>query len=402
MGEPAVGGRRGARRVLFLSWRDLGNPLGGGAERYLHRLATGLAARGDVVSVRTARYPGAAARELVDGVRYLRCGNADTVFPTTLRDLATGRLGRPDVVVDCQNGIPFFSRAVTRSPVVVLVHHVHREQWRVAVGPVAARVGWWLESSVAPPFYRGCRYVAVSPTTRRELVGLGVPADRITVVHNGVDEPPPQRAGRSDTPSLVVLSRLVPHKQVEHALEVLARLVATWPALTLTVVGDGYWAEQVRMRADQLKVADRVRLVGHVDDATKHRVLASAWVHLSASIKEGWGLAIMEAARHGVPTVAYATAGGTADSVLADRTGLLVHDLDGMTRATAGLLSDPVRRRQLGDAARERAAAFTWNGTVTAFSDLVDEVLGRPAASEPLPEPEPRLPGNAARAAAAR
>ena len=172
MGEPAVGGRRGARRVLFLSWRDLGNPLGGGAERYLHRLATGLAARGDVVSVRTARYPGAAARELVDGVRYLRCGNADTVFPTTLRDLATGRLGRPDVVVDCQNGIPFFSRAVTRSPVVVLVHHVHREQWRVAVGPVAARVGWWLESSVAPPFYRGCRYVAVSPTTRRELIEL--------------------------------------------------------------------------------------------------------------------------------------------------------------------------------------------------------------------------------------
>ena len=221
-------------------------------------------------------------------------------------------------------------------------------------------------------------------TTRRELIELGVPADRITVVHNGVDEPPPQRAGRSDTPSLVVLSRLVPHKQVEHALEVLARLVATWPALTLTVVGDGYWAEQVRMRADQLKVADRVRLVGHVDDATKHRVLASAWVHLSASIKEGWGLAIMEAARHGVPTVAYATAGGTADSVLADRTGLLVHDLDGMTRATAGLLSDPVRRRQLGDAARERAAAFTWNGTVTAFSELVDEVLGRPAASEPL------------------
>ena len=55
MGEPAAGGGRGARRVLFLSWRDLGNPLGGGAERYLHRLATGLAARGDVVSVRTAR-----------------------------------------------------------------------------------------------------------------------------------------------------------------------------------------------------------------------------------------------------------------------------------------------------------------------------------------------------------
>jgi glycosyltransferase involved in cell wall biosynthesis len=288
-----------------------------------------------------------------------------------------GRLGRPDVVVDCQNGMPFFSRVATRTPVVVLVHHVHREQWPVAVGPLACRVGWWVEGRMAPRLYRGCRYVAVSPTTRRELVELGVPDDRVTVVHNGLDPLPAGRDPRSAAPSLVVLSRLVPHKQVEHALEVLARLRPHRPELTLTVIGDGYWAPQVRARAQALGLLDAVRLVGHVDDGTKHRLLAAAWVHLCPSIKEGWGLAILEAAQHGVPTVAYAGAGGTVDSVQADRTGLLVTDVDGLTAATARLLDDAILRERLGRAARERAAGFTWADTTSAFSAVLDSALAR-------------------------
>ena len=353
-------------RVLLLSWRDLGNPLGGGSERYLHRVATGLVAGGDQVTVRTAGYAGAPAREVVDGVRYVRGGTPDTVFPTALADLATGRLGRPDVVVDCQNGMPFGSRLGTRAPVVVLVHHVHREQWPVATGPVVARVGWAVESRIAPRLYRGCRYVAVSPSTRRELGTLGVPLDRITVVHNGLDAVA-ATGPRSAHPSLVLLSRLVPHKQVEHALTVLARLRAARPGLTLTVIGDGWWAPQVRAAAAELGVADALRLVGHVDEATKHRLLAEGWVHLCPSVKEGWGLAILEAAQHGVPTVAYGTAGGTADSVLHGRTGLLVSDLDGLTAATAALLDDPAARAAMGTAAAARAAGFTWADTAREF-----------------------------------
>jgi glycosyltransferase involved in cell wall biosynthesis len=357
-------------RVLMLSWRDLGNPLGGGSERYLHRVAAGLVAGGDQVTVRTAAYAGAAASERVDGVRYLRRGTPDSVFPTTLADLATGRLGRPDVVVDCQNGMPFASRLGTRVPVVVLVHHVHREQWPVAVGPLAGRVGWAIESRVAPRLYRGCRYVTVSHATRRELGGLGVPLDRIAVVHNGLD-PAPAGGPAPGSPSLVVLGRLVPHKQVEHAVEVLARLRADRPGLTLTVVGDGYWGSRLRAHAAARGVAGAVRFAGHVDDVEKHRLLAGSWVHLCPSVKEGWGLAILEAAQHGVPTVAYAAAGGTVDSVLDGRTGLLAAggsaDIDGLAAATARLLDDGPLRDRLGAAARIRAERFTWADTTRHF-----------------------------------
>jgi glycosyltransferase involved in cell wall biosynthesis len=368
--------RRGGRRVLFLNWRDLGNPLGGGSERYLHQIAAGLVGRGDEVTVRTADYPGAAPCEVLDGVRYLRRGTPNTVFPGTLADLRSGRLGPLDVVVDCQNGVPFWSRTVTRRPVVVLVHHVHREQWRVAVGPVAARLGWALESRAAPVAYRGCQYVVVSESTRAELVGLGVDAERIAVVHNGVSPRPPVAAvRRSAGPRLAVLGRLVPHKQVEHALEVAARLLPRWPDLRLSLIGSGYWAPAILARAEELGVRSRLDVLGRVDEQTKHEVLARSWVHLCPSVKEGWGLAIQEAAQHGVPSVGYRSAGGTVESILDGRTGLLATDLDAFAQATERLLEDELLRTALGAAAQCRVAEFTWERATYAFSGVLDAVL---------------------------
>ncbi len=108
---------------------------------------------------------------------------------------------------------------------VVLVHHVHREQWPV-VGQVLARIGWFMESRVAPFVNRGTPYVAVCRRSpRAELVGLGVEAADIRVAYNGLPPVPEFVAPPKDgTASLVALSRLVPHKQLEHALRTLHAL----------------------------------------------------------------------------------------------------------------------------------------------------------------------------------
>ncbi|MBR7538867.1 glycosyltransferase, partial [Mycobacterium tuberculosis] len=95
----------------------------------------------------------------------------------------------PVAVVDTQNGIPFFATLVASAPTVVLVHHCHREQWPVA-GRLLGRLGWFLESRVSPWVHRRNRYVTVSAPSARELVELGVDAERITVVHNGIDSIP--------------------------------------------------------------------------------------------------------------------------------------------------------------------------------------------------------------------
>ncbi|MGY2061472.1 glycosyltransferase family 4 protein, partial [Nocardia gipuzkoensis] len=244
-------------------WRDTGHPQGGGSERYLEQVGARLAARGIKVTLRTARYPGAPRRERVDGIDISRAGGRFTVYPRALAAILLGRLGfgplrgvRPDAVVDTQNGIPFFARAATRAPAIVLVHHGHREQWPVA-GRVMGRIGWWIESRLSPRVHRRNQYLTVSLPSAEELATLGVDRQRIAVVRNGAEPVPAQAptgsaTTRTEHPSIVVLSRLVPHKQIEDALAVVAGLRQRVPGLRLDVIGGGWWADNLKTRAREL------------------------------------------------------------------------------------------------------------------------------------------------------
>jgi hypothetical protein len=172
----------------------------------------------------------------------------------------------------------------------------------------------------------------------------------------------------------------VPHKRVEHALEVTARLRDRWPGLRLSVVGEGWWDRQLRGEVERLGVADVVDFHGYVDEETKHGLLAGAWVHLCPSVKEGWGLVVSEAGGHGVPTVGYRAAGGLRESVIDGVTGELVDDLDEMTAAVDRLLADPARREEMGEAAARYAASLTWPASIDAFRSVLLPALGESAA----------------------
>lgn len=371
---------RGRLRVLFLSWRDQGHPEAGGAEAFLDHVSRHLSGCGHDVTVVTAHYPGASADEVLDGRRFLRRGGRFSVYPLALLRLLWLRRS-VDVVVDVQNGIPFWSPLVTRRPVVNLVHHVHREQWPEVFGPVRARFGWWLESRVATRVYSRAQHLVVSAATRDELVGLGVDFGRTTVVYSGRDQVvEPVTTECSDQPSLVVLGRLVPHKRVELALQAVAQLRQRHPGMVLHVVGHGYWHDELVACAERLGVTDAVRFHGFVAEEVKDALLASAWVNLLPSLKEGWGLAIVEAGALGVPSVAFREASGTTESVLDGRTGYLVDDLAGLVAATEALLADPVLRKELGEAAREFAEGFSWEATGASVEALLRSVVaGRPA-----------------------
>jgi glycosyltransferase involved in cell wall biosynthesis len=371
--------------VLFLNWRDTTHPEGGGSEVYVERVAAGLAAQGRPVTLFCAAHGDAPASERVGGIRVVRRGGRLTVYLHAWWSHLTGRLGRHAVVVDVQNGLPFFSVLWCRRPAVVLVHHVHREQWRVVLPPLQARIGWWVESRLAPRLYRHARYVAVSEATRRELAGLGVTPAAITVVHNGTNPPAPAAAvPRTPFPSICVLGRLVPHKRVELALEAAARIRTHLPELKVTVVGQGWWEPRLRETVARLGLQDAVALLGRVDEETKHRVLGSSWVLAMPSLKEGWGLAVLEAAASGTPTVAFQAAGGLRESVLHGTTGLLADDQDEFTRHLAWVLLNRHLRERLGQAARIHAARFTWPQAVAAFARVLDEAVspaGRPVGS---------------------
>ena len=365
----------GQRRVLIMNWRDVAHPEGGGSERYVESVARRLGEHGWDVTLLCAAHGNQRGWSDRDRFRVLHVGGRLSVYLHGLLHLLRHRY-RYDVVVDVQNGVPFWSRLVTRRPVVVLVHHVHREVWPVAVGPLAARIGWWLEARLAPRVYRGCRYVTVSEATRRDLVALGIAAERIDLVHNGTEA-----WGFSDSPAapgprLSVVGRLVPHKQIEHAVDVIAALASRYDA-HLDVVGHGYWEDVIRTHAVERGVADRVHLHGYVTDARKHELMSASWVHVCPSLKEGWGLVCIEAARHGVPTVAYRSAGGVTESVRDGYTGLLVDDDAGLERAVAKLLGDAELRDRLGQQARTFAEGYSWDATALRFAGVLDAASDR-------------------------
>jgi glycosyltransferase involved in cell wall biosynthesis len=366
-------------RVLFLNWRDTRHPEGGGSEVYVENVARSLAAAGHEVTIFCAMYAGAVERETVDGVHFVRGGTKLSVYPEAVRRLRRKEFGDLDVIVDVQNGIPFMSRAVSGgTPVVVLVHHVHREQWPVVYDRVRSRIGWWIESKVAPRLYRDCTYVAVSDRTATELAELGVDPDRIRVIHNGIEQAPGLDVERSGAPHVVVVGRLVPHKRVEHVLRAAAVLRRQHPDLRVSIVGDGWWSGRLRRVADTLGVSDLVDFRGFVDEKTKHEVYGSAWVLALPSLKEGWGIVVMEAATHGVPAVAYRAAGGVTESIVDGTTGVLVDGgVSDYTKALGALLADPEEISRLGTQARARTEEFTWAATAEAFAEVLADATGR-------------------------
>lgn len=358
---------------MILNWRDLTHPEGGGSELYVENVARRLAAAGRRVTLFCADHGHAPRDELKDGIRYVRRGHRHTVYVWAAALLLLGRLGRSGVVVEVHNGVPFLARLFTRRRVVVLVHHVHREQWHVVFGRLAARVGWALESCVAPRVNRRCDYVAVSEVTKSELVGLGVDADRIRVVHNGTSPALPTDAVRASAPTIAVLGRLVPHKRVELVLEAAASLRPELPGLQVEIAGDGYWAEELRAKVDELDLHGVVHLLGRVTEQEKHDLLARAWVHAVPSLKEGWGLSVVEAGTHATPSIAFTHAGGLAESIVDGVTGSLVEGTDAFRAELASLLTEPERREALGAGAQRHAAAFTWAACASGFSRVLAE-----------------------------
>ncbi|MEO6794928.1 MAG: glycosyltransferase family 4 protein [Mycobacterium sp.] len=373
------------RSVLLLCWRDTGHPQGGGSETYLQRIGAELAAGGVAVTLRTARYPGAPRYEVVDGVRISRRGGPYTVYLWALAVMAAARIGigplrevRPDAVIDTQNGLPFLARLIYGRRVAMLVHHCHREQWPVA-GPALSRIGWLVESRLSPWLNRRNQYLTVSLPSARDLIELGVGAERIAVVRNGFDKAPlpTLTSPRAETPRVVVLSRLVPHKQIEDALDAVAALRARVPGLHLDVIGGGWWGDRLMAHAAALGITEAVTFHGHVDELTKHQLVQQAWVHVLPSRKEGWGLAVIEAGQHGVPTIGYRASGGLSDSIVDGVTGLLVDDRDELVEQLYRLLVDAVSREQLGAKAQDRSGEFSWRQSADGLREVLEAVRER-------------------------
>jgi glycosyltransferase involved in cell wall biosynthesis len=366
-------------RILILNERDSKHPKAGGAEVHVDEVSKRLAAAGHEITLLSSSFPGAPAAETVAGMHVRRLGSLPAYYPRaawTCRRETRG--GRYDVVVEHLCKLPHVSPLYAAVPVVAVCHHLFgRAAFLQVAWPIAATV--WSVERLIPYAYRRARFVAVSQSTKDDLVARGVAADRIGIIHNGIATPaqaplPIARRRRR----VVYLGRLEPYKRIDVMLRAVARLVDRVPDVEIVIIGRGQSRTALEAVARELGLAARTRFAGFVSDADRDALLAESRVCVCPSVKEGWGLTVIEANALGVPVVA-TDAPGLRDAVCDGETGYLVPegDVGAFADRIGRLLAADDLAARMGDAAAAWARRFTWDAAAAAMARVLDDATGR-------------------------
>jgi glycosyltransferase involved in cell wall biosynthesis len=351
----------GVRRIHVLAWRDLDDPDAGGSEVHADEVMRRWSAAGLEVLHRTSRAAGRPSLGSRNGYDVIRRGGRYGIFPRAAVAEVCGRMGRSDALVEIWNGVPWFSPVWYRRPRLTIVHHVHGPMWAQIMPEPLATMGRALEARVAPPFYRRGATATPSESTRLELLELGFRPERVTAVPNGVDERYMPGGRRSASPLVIAVGRFAPVKRLQLALEAAATARRTVPDLRLRLVGDGPEAAVLRRWVVDHDAAGWVEFAGYVEPSRLPDEYRRAWVVLSASLAEGWGMSLTEAAACATPAVATDISGHRC-SVVDGRTGLLATP-ERLGAALATVLLDDDLRERLAAAALDRSRTLTWEST---------------------------------------
>jgi glycosyltransferase involved in cell wall biosynthesis len=366
------------RRVHVLAWRDLVDVEAGGSELHAAKIARIWAEAGIEVTMRSSYAQGHPPEGVRDGYRVVRRRGRYMVFPAAVIAEIRGLYGPRDGLVEIWNGVPFLSPLWAVGPKITLVHHVHRQMWRMVLEERLARMGEIFESKVAPPLYRRVPVLTLSESSRQELIEyMHLRPDRVTVVPPGVEPRFTPGGTKSPHPLVLTVGRLMPAKRFDEMIRIAAAARERVPGLELIVIGDGYERENLEELVRSLGAEAWVHMPGRVDDDELLDLYRRSWVVASASIAEGWGMTLTEAAACGTPAVATRIA-GHQDSVVHDQTGLLADSSAQFVDQLAAVLSDTALRSRLGEGAQKHAAAFTWDATALGvFTPLAREALRR-------------------------
>jgi glycosyltransferase involved in cell wall biosynthesis len=359
LGDLAAGA--GLRRIHVLAWRDLADVEAGGSELHAASVARLWAEAGIEVTLRTSYAQGSPPESTRQGYRVIRRAGRYLVFPRAVTSELLGRHGPRDGLVEIWNGVPWLTPLWAAGPKVTWLHHVHGPMWGMVLPPRLATFGDVLERRVAPPLYRRQAIITLSASSKDELVGLGFRADRVSVVPPGVHLRFSPGGRRSRVPLVVAVGRLMPVKRFGALIDVMVAVRQQVPGAELVIVGEGAERERLEDRIEALDATSWAHLPGRLTDDELVALYRSAWAVTSASVAEGWGMTITEAAACATPAVV-TDIGGHRDAVVPGVTGLLAAPGE-LAGALVRVLGDGDLRARLAHGAAAHAATFTWEAT---------------------------------------
>ncbi|MBM3315385.1 glycosyltransferase family 4 protein, partial [candidate division WOR-3 bacterium] len=333
--------------------------------------------RGHSVTLVAERFGGSAEHELLDGIRVLRFGGKWTFNFAVCRKVA--RLaddGRYDVVIDDLNKIPFYSPWFTRKPVLAILMHLFRGSiFRETLPPMAAYV--WLTETMIPLAYRRCRFAVLSGSSKQDTVKVGIDPAQIAVIPPGTDfDRFKPDAAVAREPVVLHVGRLKRYKSADHLLRAAQLLKERGVRFTTVVVGDGDDRPRLEALAARLGLGDAVRFTGYIPEEEKVNWYRRAGVLVENSVKEGWGLIVMEANGCGTPSIV-ARSPGLVDSSEDGVNGLMYDygDVPALAERIERLLGDEPLRGKLGRQAVDWARQWTWDAAADRMEAVIEQTM---------------------------
>lgn len=365
--------------ILILNWRDITHPQAGGAEKYVHEIGKRLVKKGHNVTLFCGSYPKANPNDEIDGITIIRKGGRYTVYFWALMYLAKNR-NKFDAIIDSENGIPFFSPFLLNGKrIACIMHHVHIEVFDRELPFPLNKIGKFLEGRVMPLLYRDSLFVPVSPSTKKEMFEkLFIRGVYFPVVYNGVSfEESNIRYKKTKVPTVIYFGRVKKYKRIDHIIRAYQIIRQKIKNAQLIIAGkmDKEYLKGISKLIKGLNL--KVFLFDNVSERKKIALLSQSWIYVITSMKEGWGISVIEANTHGVPVVGYDVP-GLRDSIRNGYNGFLVEDgnVDELASVVVEIIENPKLRRKLSHNAKKWAKQFNWDRSAEEFERILDMVGG--------------------------
>lgn len=358
-------------KILIFNWRDTKNSSSGGAEILTHELARRWVKEGHEVVQFSSFFEGAKTFEEIDGVKIIRGGTANfrqigipVHIAAFLWYIKEGR-GKFDVVLDEIHGIPFFTPLYVKEKKVVLICEIANEIWDVIFTFPFNVLGKFIERNYFR-FYKTIPFLTISSSTKIDLISMGIRERNITVLPMGISLP--KKLGeykKEEETTLIFVGRISKTKGIEDVLFAFKDIRNLKLKARLWIIGRGDYAyeQYIKQLCKSLDIQTATTFFGYVSDEKKFELMSKAHILLAPSLKEGWGLIVMEAGICGTPSVVYDTA-GLRDIVEDGITGIIVERSHRcIAEGVISLLSDKSLYKRMQIAAKRQAKKKNWDST---------------------------------------
>lgn len=364
-------------KILILNWRDIKNPSGGGAEILTHEIAKRWVKWGHKVTQISAGFEGGKKNEVIDGVKIIRLGNWWTVHLLTIFYYWKNLKKQSDIIIDEVHWFPFFAGVYARKKTVLLACEVANKNLFVLF-PYPIAYFWRFLEKIYLQIYKDLPTLAISPSTKEELIKGGFKKEKITVLPMGLTIPAKLKIFPKEiSPTLIYLGRLNKLKGAEDAIKSFKIIKQKILRSKMWFVGSGLlnYERKIKQKVADYHLNESVRFFGFVSEKKKFELLLRAHILVVPSVHEGWGLVVHEANSVGTPAIAY-NSPGLCDIVKNGKNGLLCSENtpEALSEKVIGLLKNKSLYKKLQRGGFQEVRKCGWGKTAKTVLAVIDKL----------------------------